>query len=132
MINAMLNVEGAKEKYDLSSLRVVLSAGEALPEELYLRWKAAYGVEILDGIGSAEMFHLARVDIPCSSSLSYEFMRPAGDLHRTVVPVLTLDRFVREKGIARVDLVKIDTETTEPEVLAGMADTLKRDHPAIV
>jgi len=46
------------EKRDLSSLRVVKSAGEALPPELYQRWKAATGIEILDGIGSAEMFHI--------------------------------------------------------------------------
>jgi len=43
---------------DLSSLRVSLSAGEALPPALYEEWKARTGVEILDGIGSAEMFHI--------------------------------------------------------------------------
>src|ERR1041384_16662 len=52
MINAMLQVEGARERYDLSSLRCCLSAGEALPPELYNRWMEAFGVEILDGIGS--------------------------------------------------------------------------------
>lgn len=57
MINAMLNVEGATVR-DLSSLRCCLSAGEALPVELYERWVRAFGVEILDGIGSAEMFHI--------------------------------------------------------------------------
>src|SRR4029453_11226684 len=43
---------------DLSSLRVCLSAGEALPAKLYEEWKARTNVEILDGIGSAEMFHI--------------------------------------------------------------------------
>lgn len=43
---------------DLSCLRVALSAGEALPPQLYQDWKARTGVEILDGIGSAEMFHI--------------------------------------------------------------------------
>ncbi|HTF56946.1 MAG TPA: AMP-binding protein, partial [Planctomycetota bacterium] len=43
---------------DLSSLRVVLSAGEYLPPELAARWKQTFGAEILDGIGSAEMFHI--------------------------------------------------------------------------
>ena len=57
MINAMLNVEGAAAK-DISSLRMCLSAGEALPEELYRRWVERFGVEIYDGIGSAEMFHI--------------------------------------------------------------------------
>jgi benzoate-CoA ligase len=57
MINAMLNAPGV-DKRDLSSLRVCLSAGEALPPELYRRWKQTFGVEILDGVGSAEMFHI--------------------------------------------------------------------------
>jgi benzoate-CoA ligase family protein len=57
MINGMLNHPGATKR-DLSSLRLCLSAGEALPPELYRRWVDAFGVEILDGIGSAEMFHI--------------------------------------------------------------------------
>lgn len=48
----------ADDKPDLSSLRLLTSAGEALPVELYKRWMAGPGVEILDGIGSAEMFHV--------------------------------------------------------------------------
>jgi benzoate-CoA ligase len=46
------------ESIDWSPLRAVLSAGEALPEELYREWKRRTGAEILDGIGSAEMFHI--------------------------------------------------------------------------
>jgi acyl-coenzyme A synthetase/AMP-(fatty) acid ligase len=57
MINGMLNHPGGTGR-DLSSLRLCLSAGEALPAELYRRWKETFGVEILDGIGSAEMFHI--------------------------------------------------------------------------
>jgi benzoate-CoA ligase family protein len=57
MINGMLAVSGAAAR-DLSSLRMCLSAGEALPEELYRRWVETFDVEIYDGIGSAEMFHI--------------------------------------------------------------------------
>jgi benzoate-CoA ligase family protein len=57
MIGKMLAAPGAAGR-DLSSLRVSISAGEALPEELYLRWKETFRSEILDGIGSAEMFHI--------------------------------------------------------------------------
>jgi len=57
MINAMLNV-GAAIRRDVSSIRFCYSAGEALPVELYHRWKETFGVEICDGIGSAEMFHI--------------------------------------------------------------------------
>ena len=35
-----------------------ISAGEALPEEISRRWKARYGVDILDGLGSTEMLHI--------------------------------------------------------------------------
>jgi benzoate-CoA ligase family protein len=43
---------------DLSCLRLCTSAGEALPRELYERWRAAFGVEVLDGIGSSEAYHI--------------------------------------------------------------------------
>ncbi len=57
MIGKMLAVEGAAAR-DLSSLRVSVSGGEALPEELYRRWQDTFHSEILDGIGSAELFHI--------------------------------------------------------------------------
>ena len=40
------------------NLRVCTSAGEALPAEIGKNWSAAYGCEILDGIGSTEMLHI--------------------------------------------------------------------------
>jgi benzoate-CoA ligase len=57
MINSMLNVSDASPS-DLASLRFCYSAGEALPIELYDRWMNSFGVDICDGIGSAEMFHI--------------------------------------------------------------------------
>lgn len=43
---------------DLSALHSLVSAGEALPGRLYRTWRRRFGVEIYDGIGSAEMFHV--------------------------------------------------------------------------
>ena len=40
------------------ALRFMWSAGEALPRELHERWDRAFGVPIIDGIGSAESFHI--------------------------------------------------------------------------
>lgn len=57
MINSMLNVTGAAPG-DLASLRFCYSAGEALPIELFEKWMRVFGVDICDGIGSAEMFHI--------------------------------------------------------------------------
>ena len=58
MINAMLNHARAPRTATCRPCASCLSAGEALPPELYRRWKETFGVEILDGIGSAEMFHI--------------------------------------------------------------------------
>jgi len=44
--------------HELSSVRICVSAGEALPEEIYHRWKKRFGLDILDGIGSTEMLHI--------------------------------------------------------------------------
>jgi benzoate-CoA ligase len=57
MFNNLLRSERIA-RADLSCLRVALSAGEALPPQLASEWTARTGVEILDGIGSAEMFHI--------------------------------------------------------------------------
>jgi benzoate-CoA ligase len=43
---------------DTSSLRLCVSAGEALPAQLGEDWQETFGVEILDGIGSTEMLHM--------------------------------------------------------------------------
>ena len=48
--------EGAD--FDLSSVRLAVSAGEALPKALYDRFRQRFGVEILDGIGSTEILHI--------------------------------------------------------------------------
>lgn len=56
-INAMISDPAAADA-DLSSLRFATSAGEALPETLYHRWKERFGIELLDGLGTAEMWHI--------------------------------------------------------------------------
>ena len=57
MIQQMLAYEGARRE-DLASVRVTTSAGEALPADLHDRWMGKFGVELLDGLGTAEMWHI--------------------------------------------------------------------------
>jgi benzoate-CoA ligase family protein len=57
MMQAMLDHPSAAQQ-DLSCLRLCTSAGEALPEPLHRRWNDAFGVEVLDGIGSSEAYHI--------------------------------------------------------------------------
>jgi FkbM family methyltransferase len=70
--------------------------------------------------------------LPTSSSLSAEFMGSHGAPLGVSCEVVSLDAFVRKCGIERVDLLKIDTESTEPQVLRGMLEILRRDRPSII
>lgn len=55
---AMLQIEDAAKRFDLSSLRFCVSAGESLPAEIFRRWRERFRLEIVDGIGSTEMLHI--------------------------------------------------------------------------
>ncbi len=46
------------EGADLSTLRLVVSAGETLPAATYQAWLDKTGVPILDGIGATELLHI--------------------------------------------------------------------------
>jgi FkbM family methyltransferase len=93
--------------------------------------------------GVAEFFHVSR-GIPSTSSLSREFMEEIYDLqleqqkalHSRLtscqVDVVTIDEFLTEDENRMVDLVKLDTETTEDAALRGMAHTIEQSRPVIV
>lgn len=49
---------GLVKDYDISSLKKCVSAGEALPDATRQLWKAATGIEIIDGLGTTEMLHI--------------------------------------------------------------------------
>ena len=55
---SMLAVDDAERQFDLRSLRCAVSAGEPLPADLFLQWRARFGTEILDGLGSTELLHM--------------------------------------------------------------------------
>jgi benzoate-CoA ligase family protein len=57
MMSAMVSHPAAAEQ-DLSCLRLCTSAGEALPAELLRKWDRTFGVEVVEGIGSSEAYHI--------------------------------------------------------------------------
>src|ERR1700710_1216720 len=64
LFSAMLNDEALKSQRCGKSLRVCTSAGEALPESVGNSWKARFGVDILDGVGSTELLHIFLSNAP--------------------------------------------------------------------
>jgi benzoate-CoA ligase family protein len=55
---AMLADTDVREGGLSSRLRLSVSAGEALPKHIGENWKARFGSDILDGIGSTELLHI--------------------------------------------------------------------------
>lgn len=62
---AMLNyMEKTGRKFDLSSIRLCISAGEALPKVIFERWKKIFDIEIIDGVGSTDVGAIYLSNIP--------------------------------------------------------------------
>jgi 4-hydroxybenzoate-CoA ligase len=61
---AMLNDEASKSARAGTRLRLCSSAGEPLPESIGNAWKARFGVDILDGVGSTELLHIFLSNVP--------------------------------------------------------------------
>jgi acyl-coenzyme A synthetase/AMP-(fatty) acid ligase len=57
LYNALL-AEPEFDETDWSSVRLGISAAEALPPEIWRRFRDRTGIEILDGVGSTEMLHI--------------------------------------------------------------------------
>src|SRR5439155_858625 len=94
MVNQMVSHPAASEQ-DLSCLRLATSAGEALPAELHDRWQQTFGVELLDGLGTAEMWHIFISNRPGQ-------VRP-GTLGTVVpgLPEVAVDGIVEEHGLLK-------------------------------
>ncbi|HEX5883309.1 MAG TPA: benzoate-CoA ligase family protein [Pyrinomonadaceae bacterium] len=56
--NLLLEHHRSGKRLDCSSLRLCVSAGEALPAHLGEEWEREFGIQLLDGIGSTEMLHM--------------------------------------------------------------------------
>lgn len=55
---ALLHTWETKGGHPQAPLRACISAGEALPEKVGRAWRALWGVDIMDGVGSTEMLHI--------------------------------------------------------------------------
>jgi len=61
---SMLADESCKPANGSAALRLCVSAGEALPANIGLRWSDRFGVDIIDGVGSTEMLHIFLSNTP--------------------------------------------------------------------
>ena len=56
----------------------------------------------------------------------------AGSYHHQEVPVTTIDLFVADEGLQRLDFIKMDVEGLEMRILKGGAQTIARHRPVML
>jgi benzoate-CoA ligase family protein len=61
---AILSLRDFSERFKLDSIRLCLSAGEALPAPAWQTWNDTTGLEILDTIGCTETYHTFMANVP--------------------------------------------------------------------
>ncbi len=61
---AILSLPKFNERFDVSSVRLCISAGEPLPERVWHGWADVTGLEILDTIGCTETYHTFMANRP--------------------------------------------------------------------
>jgi benzoate-CoA ligase family protein len=108
MMSAMVVHPDAGDQ-DLTCLRLCTSAGEALPTEVHRKWDELFGVEVLDGMGSSEAYHV------------YLSIRPGTSRRGTMgvpVPGYTA-RIVGENGAELADGEIGRLEVTGPTMALG-------------
>jgi FkbM family methyltransferase len=84
-----------------------------------------------DKQGELEINVPVGITLPTGSSAAGS-LKTKEEARSEKVPVSTLDRYVEAAGVTGCDLIKIDTETTEAEVIRGGLTTIGRFRPVIV
>ena len=64
--------------------------------------------------------------------LRTDVIKSIESVREVLIDARTLDHILEESNIKRVDVIKIDAESSEFYVLQGMQDTLKRYHPTLI
>jgi glutathione S-transferase len=92
------------------------------------------GVDNITAVGLAlsDRPGVGRLSVPAGHSERAALKDAEGAEGAVDVEVTAGDAFVAERGVTRLDLVKIDVEGHEPAVLAGLAATLERLRPTVV
>jgi FkbM family methyltransferase len=74
------------------------------------------------------MLHLVEADDPGENSI----VNPSPDARTLEVATVTLDEYIAEHNVGRVDVIKIDIEGAEMPALLGAAELLSRDESPVL
>jgi len=92
-------------------------------------WADASPFAVADAPGIAR-FHFS--EKPSQTGWGSLLSEESAAMQETDVPVITLDRWVAEQGIRRLDFIKMDVEGAEVRALRGATEVLRRFRPIVV
>jgi len=75
------------------------------------------------------MFNVSEIDIDASNSLSA--LKEGGNVRGIEINVTSVDEFVKENSIDKIDFIKIDAEGAEYFVLLGAKNVISHQRPVI-
>jgi len=93
---------------------------------IYTEKKAASNQDGVANIYDTMVDHVYSVTV--NKNLNF----PETIVTKTQIDTICLDTFIRQHNIGKVDLLKIDVETHEPEVLEGFFVNLKQSKPTLL
>jgi FkbM family methyltransferase len=67
-----------------------------------------------------------------SVTVNKNLSAPETNVIETKIETVTLNSFIKDNNIPKIDLIKIDVETHEPEVLEGFSDYLSKFRPVML
>jgi FkbM family methyltransferase len=94
-----------------------------------LKALSLYNIGLAEKEGTASLFNVNKTNRGMLRILQEDSENK--DLDKTVISLTTLDRFVKEHGIQKIDLIKIDVEGYEFNVLKGAGKTLLEYKPLL-
>lgn len=87
---------------------------------------------VSDHIGYTDFYIVDSITLPCGSSENKEFRHGKVPTKIIKLGVNKIDNFLKTNEIPRIDLVKIDTESTENLVIKGMIASIEKFNPIII
>lgn len=79
--------------------------------------------------GEAKVYLIKGVEFTTSVTVNKSLLANTTPQNELKIDTIRLDNFIESNKIKKIDLMKIDVETHEPEVLEGMGNYLKRFKP---
>jgi FkbM family methyltransferase len=142
-----IDVGGAYGRYALPLSRIVGPQGKIFSfEPGSYSWKVLKFIKLFFGLdnvviikkavsdraGSIELCVPSKKSGKLGASLAHIRASPQADSFCETVDMLTLDGFVKQEGLSRLDLIKCDTEGAELLVFQGAATVIERFKPIVL